>query len=238
MKTINKKNEQLSFLIEMDEGLANAIRRYVNQIPIFAIDEVEISKNDSPLYDETIAHRMGLIPIKMDKTINEKTKLKLSSSEEGIVYSKEFSGGAKPVYENIPITSLAKGQELELVATFKSGKGSEHSKFSPGLMFYRNAVEIKIDKDCSQKVIEACPQKILTIENNKVAVDDEIKCDFCNACVEFCAKHGKDSIKIIPTKELVVTLESFGQLPVEEIFKRAIDALKEDVASVSKKISK
>ena len=72
MKIINKKNNQMTFSAEIDESLANAIRRYVDQIPILAIDEVEISKNDSPLYDETVAHRIGLIPLKMEKTISEK----------------------------------------------------------------------------------------------------------------------------------------------------------------------
>ena len=72
MKTINKKNNQITFTANIDESLANAIRRYIDQIPILAVDEVEISKNDSPLYDETVAHRIGMVPLKMDKTIDEK----------------------------------------------------------------------------------------------------------------------------------------------------------------------
>ena len=87
MKLLNKKENQITFTAEIDESLANAIRRYLNKIPIIAVDEVEISKNDSPLYDETIAHRIGLIPIKMEKAISEKKahKMKLDTSKEGIV---------------------------------------------------------------------------------------------------------------------------------------------------------
>ena len=48
---------------------------------------------------------------------------------------------------------MKKGQELEILATAKVGKGSEHSKFSPGLMFYRDVVEIKIDKECPKEVV-------------------------------------------------------------------------------------
>jgi len=40
--------------------------------------------------------------------------------------------------DKTPITFLNKGQELEIKATTKMGRGVEHSKFSPGLMFYRN----------------------------------------------------------------------------------------------------
>jgi len=149
MKMLNKKENQITFSAEIDESLANAIRRYVGQIPILAIDEVEISKNDSPLYDETIAHRLGLIPFKMDKAFDEKNteKITLAVKKEGTVYSGELKGKLKPVYDKIPITILKKGQELELIATAKAGKGNTHAKFFPGIIFYRNSVKVKINKD-------------------------------------------------------------------------------------------
>lgn len=240
MKIINKKNNQIIFEAEIDESLANAIRRYLNQIPIMAIEELEILKNDSPLYDETIAHRIGLIPLKMDKSMNKKTvvQLKLSTKKEGIVYSGELMGKTKIVYDKIPITSLKKGQELELVATAKIGEGSKHPKFSPGLMFYRNVVDIKIDKNCPPEVVEICPQKILKIENGQIIAKDSYKCDSCEACVELCKKQKRDSIKFVPTNNLIITLESFGQLSVEEIFKESIEVLKKDLDNISKKINK
>ena len=42
MKIIRKKEKKLTFSAEIHNSLANAIRRYVYQIPIVAIDEVEI----------------------------------------------------------------------------------------------------------------------------------------------------------------------------------------------------
>ena len=239
MKLIQKKDNQITFTAEVDESLANAVRRYLNQIPILAINEIEISRNDSPLYDETIAHRMGLIPLKMDKSTNKNKdiKLKLNTKKEGIVYSKELTGSVNVVYEQIPITSLNKGQELEMVAIARVGKGSEHSKFSPGLMFYRNIIDVKVDKNCPQEVVDACPKKILKLENEKVVVKDNYKCDMCGACMDINTKR-KDSIELIPTKELMISLESFGQLSIEEIFKKSIEILKKDLKEVSKKISK
>ncbi len=47
--------------------LANALRRSVDEIPVLAINEVDIYKNDSALYDEIIAHRLGLIVLKNQK---------------------------------------------------------------------------------------------------------------------------------------------------------------------------
>ena len=240
MKIMDKKDNQVTFSAELDESLANAIRRYVDQIPILAIDEVEISKNDSPLYDETIAHRMGLIPLKMDKTTSEKTveEITLIAKKDGIVYSEEMKGKIDPVYDKIPITVLKKGQELEILATARVGKGSKHSKFSPGLMFYRNLIKVKLDKDCPKEVINACPKKVFILENWKVSVIDEDKCDMCEACTDLCRKMGKNSIELTPTENLVITVESFGQISEEDIFKKAIKILKEDLEEVSKKIAK
>jgi len=238
MKLLNKKNNQISFTAEMEESLANAIRRYINEILILAVDEVEISKNDSPLYDETIAHRMGLIPIKTEKNVNEKTtaEIKLKTKKEGSVYSGDLEGSVKIVYDKIPITLLNKGQELDIIAIVKGGKGREHSKFVPGLMFYRNAAEIKVDKDCPSEVAAICPKNVLEIKDGKVIVKNSSRCDLCDVCVEWCTKHKKDSIKIITSKEIIITLESFGQLEEKEIFKKSIEILKRDLTDVSKKI--
>jgi len=222
MKIVEKKDNTLSFTVEADESILNAIRRYVNQIPVLAVDEIEISKNDSPLYDETIAHRIGLIPLKNEN--KTKGKLKLNVKKEGIVYSEDLKGDIKVIYDKIPITLLGKGQELEFVANAKTGKGSEHSKFSPGLIFYRNVFDIKADKNCPKEVIEHCPKNILKLKEGKIIVEDNLKCDGCEACVEFCKKNGKEEgIEVIPTKELLVTLESFGQLSAEDMFKKSIE---------------
>jgi len=236
MRIIEKKDNKLTFIVEANESLLNSIRRYTNHIPILAVDEIEISKNDSALYDETIAHRIGLIPLKNEG--KEGGKLKLNVKKEGRVYSEELKGDMKVIYGQIPITLLGKGQELELVATVKAGKGIKHSKFSPGLIFYRNISELKIDKNCPKEVIEKCPKNLLKLKDGRIIVDDEFKCDSCEVCVDFCKKCGKDSIELVPTKELLVTIESFGQLSVEDMFKKSIEVLKKDLAEFSKKLSK
>ena len=164
--------------------------------------------------------------------------MKLDTDKEGMVYSKELIGDLDVVYGKIPITSLNKNQELKLTATLILGKGSEHAKFSPGLMFYRNTPTIKIDKDCPKGVVELCPQRILKSEDGKIVVSDASKCDMCEACIDFSKKAGKDSISITPTNELIITLESFGQLDVKDIFKKSVEELKKDLAHVSKQISK
>ena len=61
----------------------------------------------------------------------------------------------------------------------------------------------------------------------------------CDVCIELCEKIGKkDAISINPTNELIITVESFGQLDVKEIFKRSIEELKKDLKEISSLISK
>ncbi len=235
MKLIEKNKDQIVFDAEIEEGLANAIRRYVNHIPIFAIDELEISRNDSPLYDETIAHRVGLIPLKMDG-VSEKTKVKLSVKKEGIVYSESIKG-AEIVYKEIPITTLDKGQELEFTATLKFGRGEEHAKFTPGLMFYRNYAEITMDKEFIDDVKKILPDveikekggKIVLIDNNKKEITDVL---------EGLTQKAKKKAEVALGKNLIITVESFGQMDVKEVFKESLEALRKDLNSVAKAVEK
>ena len=67
-KVLEKTEFKYVFLIEgISIEMLNALRRIIlREIPTMAIDEVIILKNDSPLYDEILAHRLGLIPLKTD----------------------------------------------------------------------------------------------------------------------------------------------------------------------------
>lgn len=237
MKIIDKQKDKIVFQTKISESLANAIRRYIFHVPTLAIEEVEIIKNDSPLYDETIAHRLGLIPLKTSKAINDKAsaELKIKNNKEGFVYSGELKGsGAEVAFENIPITALQKGQEIEMVATAGSGIGKIHSKFTPGLMYYNNVINVKIAKDCPKEIADACPKGILELKGDSVKVNDALKCDMCEACVDSCKKLGKDSVTLEPTDELKITVESFGQFKVEDVFKKSIEVLKKDLAEFGK----
>ena len=235
MKLVEKKEDHLTFTTEIDESLANAIRRYVNQIPILAIDEVEILKNDSPLYDETIAHRLGLISIRISKD-KKNPKISLIAKKEGMVYSGELKG-VKVVYENIPITFLDKGQELEMKVTTKMGKGTEHSKFSPGLIFYRNVAEIILDKEFKDEMKTRFPENEIKEKGGKIVVLDDKKQEIVDVCESICNKKGEKP-EINFKSELVINLESFGQLTANEIFKKSIEELKRDLQKVLKEIKK
>lgn len=236
MNLIKKDQGKLCFSIDTNESLANAIRRHVNEIPMIAIDDVEISRNDSPLYDETIAHRIGLVPLKMEKSFKENAekKLKLKFKKQGIVYSEELKGDVPLVYDKIPLTILNEGQELNLNATVRLGKGKNHSKFSPGLMYFRNICEIILNKKFANEISKRFPNKIKE-KGDKIIIDDNLERPLMDFC-EGLAIRNKEKSEIKGQEGLIVNVESFGQTSPEIIFEKAIDILKKNLAEVAKKL--
>jgi len=236
MKQIKKTENQIVFSSDIGITLANSIRRYFNNIPIVAIDELEISKNDSPLYDETIAHRVGLVPLKAGKG-KVSDKISLSVKRQGVVYSGDFTGGPNPVYETIPLTTLDKGQEIKFTATLKKGKGIEHSKFSPGIMFYRHLTSLALDKEFYDEIKRVCPENEIKEKGQKIVIKDDLAKEIADVCEGIANKAGKKA-EIEDHGELVITIESFGQMKTADIFLESVNVLKNDLKEISKKFKK
>jgi DNA-directed RNA polymerase subunit D len=232
MKKITKTDEKVAFTTDMNLTLANAIRRSAGEIPILAIDEVDIYKNDSALYDEVLAHRMALIPLKNQKTKEgEFVEMKLNVQAKGqqiSVLSGEF--GNDVVYAEIPLVILDKDQEVEVVARARQGKAIEHSKFSPGAVYYRilNKIDITKDGEKRQELAELYPSAF-SFEGGKLKVENEWAFDLeVEDLKEFAG------IKVTPTEEIVFSIESWGQIPAEEIFEGAVKALNKNLDEVTK----
>ena len=64
----DKEKNKVSFvLMNSTPSFANVIRRaIIEEVPVMAIEDVEFRKNNSILYDEIIAHRLGLLPLTTD----------------------------------------------------------------------------------------------------------------------------------------------------------------------------
>ncbi|HDL02398.1 MAG TPA: DNA-directed RNA polymerase subunit D, partial [Candidatus Pacearchaeota archaeon] len=118
METIKKTSEELVFTVDMNVSLANAIRRSAGEIEVLAIDECDIYKNDSALYDEIIAHRLGLVSLKNQKLKKDDTiELKLKAKgKKGDVMVLAGELGDDVVYPETPIVLLGEDQKLEIVA--------------------------------------------------------------------------------------------------------------------------
>ncbi len=217
IKNYDKKNQKLSLITDMDISLTNAIRRSVLEIPVMAIDEVEIIKNDSALYDEIIAHRLGLIPIKTDRASKE-IKFKLKEVGPKTVYSTDIRPDIGTHFK-IPIMMLEKEQEVEIVCEARLGKGIDHIKYSPGLAYYKHNVD--------EEILD-----FITIdEEGKVSYNEE---ELKNKGLSEVKLNKIKGLKEI--KELELTIESWGQLEVKDIFLKAIDSLEDNLKELEKAV--
>jgi DNA-directed RNA polymerase subunit D len=156
IEILEKSNDIIKFSVEgIKPSFANALRRImISEIPTMAIEWVDFKKNDSALYDELLAHRLGLIPLTYDKKAYKLpeeckdasvkdaqcfAKLKLNKKGPCVVYSGDLESedeSVKPVFDKIPIVELLEGQEIELIAYARLGYGREHIKWQGAVVGY------------------------------------------------------------------------------------------------------
>jgi len=255
IRLLDKSGDSVSFLIKNSTpAFVNAVRRnIVEAVPTMAIEDIEFKDNSSILYDEIIAHRIGLIPLKTDlKSYNLKdgckcegkgcarcsVKMALKAKGHATVYSEELSSKdpkVKPAFPKMPIVKLLKGQELEFEATAVLGTAKEHSKWSPGIAFYKYKPEIVIEKNPEnvEAVVKSCPVGVFEIKSDKLAInkDNLMKCHLCAACAE--ASNG--AVKLVNNdKEFVFYVESFGQLSCHEMLLKAAESFEENLSMFEK----
>jgi len=139
--------EVLRFSVKgMDAGQANTLRRMaMSMVKTFAIDTVTFYENTSAMFDEYIAHRIGLVPITTPyKGYNDTDEIMFTLDATGpkIVYSEELESADKLVKaanEKIPIIKLAEGQRLRVDGKAVMQTGAKHAKFLPGVISYEEA---------------------------------------------------------------------------------------------------
>jgi len=136
-------DKELSFAASgVSVALMNALRRLaMSSLPVFGIDKVTFYENDTSLFDEYVANRIGLVPIKTPEgyKAGESVLFSLDKSTAGTVHSKALkSSDAKVAVANndIPIIKLSEGQQLRLEAQARLGTAKEHARFQPGLIAY------------------------------------------------------------------------------------------------------
>jgi len=236
-------------------AFANAFRRaMIGEVPTLAIEDVRIYDNTSALFDEMLAHRLGLIPIKTD-LLTYSTQEKCTCGGAGcpgctVTYTLSAEGPrmvsssdlipadpkAVPVYDNVPIVKLIKGQKLVLEAKAVLNTGREHAKWQPTLVCgYKNHPVISISEACDAcgNCVDECPRQVLAVRGKKVEV---VKgklpdCSMCRLCERACLASGiGDEPAICVSAEAdryIFVVEGDGSLPVKEIMNRALLYIKE-----------
>jgi DNA-directed RNA polymerase subunit D len=233
----DKKTGRVSFILKnSNPAFANSLRRImVEAVPTMAIEEVEFVQNNSALYDEMLAHRLGLVALttdlkgyerkKPEDELSAKNSVKLVLKAKGpcTVYAEDLKSKdpkIKPVYPKTPIVKLLKGQELELEATAILGTGREHVKFAPCLAWYEYKPKVTVNnnhKDFDKFKDKYPPQVIANGKIDAKLIEQHNLYEACDGVNDEIVKIEKD-----PTT-FIFHVELWGQLSPSEILASAAD---------------
>jgi DNA-directed RNA polymerase subunit D len=235
---------------DVNPGFLNSLRRVIlSETPVMAIHEVVILENQSPLFDETIAHRLSLVPLRtnLDRYVLPEEcecngvgcnlcqvgfTLEVEAPEDGYVATtgdlKPQDPDIVPVSADIPIAKLAKGQRIIVEAFARLGIGREHAKWQPvSSVAYKMVPHVKIDAakcDGCEECVKICFKQVFEIQDDKAVVVREMDCSLCNLCTKECVAN---AITIDYDKTgFIFVLESTGALPPITVFEKGLDVFR------------
>lgn len=245
VKKIEEKNGMLTVLIKnTNYAFINALRREImTEVPVLAVDEVSIYKNESVMFDEILAHRLGMLVLKTDKKSYKKgDKVKLILNEKGpkTIYSKDIKcvdPKIEVVHKNVPIVKLKEGQEIKLEMTATMNAGKEHAKWQPALVYFKEVPELKVKEKVknAEAIVKNCPEKVLEVKAGKITLKDPYNCSLCNYCVEL----SDDALELsFNEKNFILTVDSYGSLEAKEIIEEAANIIKDKLKELSAEIGK
>jgi len=259
IEKVEVKGLEMKFILkEASPAKANALRRAIlTDVPTLAIDEVIFFENTTSFFDEYIAHRLGLIPLKADiSSLNlpsececggggcPKCTVVLNLDEKSdvdyrVIYSSSLKSSApdvQPVSPKIPIVTLMRGERLNLQAVARLGTGRDHAKWQPvSTVSYKYMPIVTIDQekcDSCGICIQYCPKHVLAEENGRVVVRDLEECSLCKSCVRKCPRSAIE-VEGDPTC-FIFKLESVGAMPPKQIVEMALNALVKKLEELKK----
>ena len=111
------------------DAFANALRTaMMRDVPVPAVTKGRVLKNTSPLPDDYIVHRAGLVPLRRKEGASEGS-LTLRAEGEGKVYAGEMVGEEFCVEEEECLLAvLPKGGELHMELTVETQTGKLHAR--------------------------------------------------------------------------------------------------------------
>jgi len=149
----------------------------------------------------------------------------------------------RPVHDKIIIAKLRGNQEIEAELKCEKGKGKVHAKWSPvATSFYRLMPDIEIVKDIvgedAEELVKTCPMNVYGLtdiedigskkkgKGKKATVERPFDCTMCRECIR--VEKFTDSIDLGKERNhYIFTIEAVGMLSPVDIFKEALQILKE-----------
>ncbi|MFH1257866.1 MAG: DNA-directed RNA polymerase subunit D [Candidatus Micrarchaeota archaeon] len=146
------KNERQKLEIKVkgaSVAMMNALRRsIISDLEAFAIDDVDFYENNSAMFNDYVANRLGMMPLTYEENYADKVEITLSLNAEGpcMVYSRDLKSSderIKVYNDNIPIMKLGPNQKLRLEAKVTKGTSKQHAKFQSAIASYNYDPEKK-----------------------------------------------------------------------------------------------
>ena len=122
LKIIKNDNKTLELVTNnLDLSFINGLRRIlIGEIGCYAFDEIEITKNTTVFHNEFIMHRIGLIPLILNREMTFKCSVVNSDNGNKYVLSNDIRSIDESIeykiMKNIPIIVLGKNEEISFVA--------------------------------------------------------------------------------------------------------------------------
>lgn len=248
----SQTDDEIVFIIrDAEVPFVNAIRRAAMvDVPKLAIENVNMIKNSSAMFNEVLAHRLGLtplvsdmdaikgMPLPEDEDYETSQGVMFSLVEEGpkVVYSKDLISSdskIKPVYDTIPLVKLKEGESLNIEAEAKVGYGKEHAKWMPTTVCtYKQYPKITFndDNDIDYECANACPRGVLKSDKRSkvIKILDIENCSMCKSCVRASQQNGLNYINVgYHDNDFIFRIETDGSMPPKEVLLQACDRLGE-----------
>ena len=263
IEIVEMEDRKAKFILRNSSpAMANALRRTMLQdIPKMAIDKVEfhlgpIMQDDkeyesvTSLFDEIIAHRLGLIPV----PTNDQFTFQKDCSCGGvgcpgctIMYSLNkvgpgtvLSGDLMPLGDStlkvkdeaIPIVELTDTQAVPIYATAVMGTAKQHVKWQAAFgvgYSYMPTVTIKADKAGIAEVQEAAASYpgLFKVEGGKLVVDDIYRaCTYGKAVEQDPVLQNAVTVEWDDTA-FVFKYETDGSLTARQVLDKAVEILEQ-----------
>ncbi len=242
-------------------AMANALRRtLLTDIPKMAIDKVEFHlgpimyddkeyESVTPLFDEIIAHRLGMVPVPTDLQLFV-PQSECTCGGEGcpncsIIYSLNkigpctvLSGDLEPLGnpdlrvkdEFIPIVELTDGQAVLIYATAVMGTAKTHVKWQVcnGVGYsYMPGVQVdpsRAGDEDVREVADLCPKKVFEVEDGRLVAKYPLRCSLCSTCRNHVGERGGIEVTADDTSFLF-KFETDGSLTAQQALDKALEVL-------------
>ena len=223
----------------------NALRRIMmSNVPCLAVDTVNIYENDSVIFDEMLAHRLGMMPVKTDVKSYKKgdtVKLVLEKTGPGIVTAKDIKCTDPKIEildKKIMIAKLDKEQKIriEMTATMEAGKS--HARHQPAIVSYNEVPEIDNSKAYAntKEILADFPEGIIEAKAGKLFLMDPYNTKIQNQYGDIMDKHG---VKMAYSDtDFVLTIETTGQMTSKEVVEAALKELSAKAEELEKELKK